>query len=150
MRATLLQGRWSGAEMSPQPEESGTHRVMSRTGNGSAGAWRDPRFLLQIALLLGGLMAIYWTDKSSDRQQLAALQGAAADLSRQATKMESQVASIDGSVRTLTTSLTGAQKDIESLRRDLDALKGQKETTDAWIQSINKAIARLEARAGIN
>lgn len=149
MRETVLPGRWVGADMNVQPEESKSRDRNAQRGH-DASPWLDVRFWLQIIVLVGGLLGIYFADQRADTQQLATLNAAASELSRQATKMEGQVTSIDGSVRSLTNTVTSVQKDIESLRRELETLTREKETLEAWTQNLNGKIARLEARAGIN
>lgn len=151
MQATVLQGRWSGDEVSPRPEESGEHRAVRLGGGSSAPSpWLSPQLWLTIAVLIGGLMVDYFADLSSDRQQLATLEASRDEFSRHLAKMEGQVESIKLSAKTLSDSQISQGKDIEALRRDIEALKDQKDTFDAWIAQINKSIARLEARAGIN
>lgn len=126
--------RWRMAEISEKVRNS---------------AWVDPRFWVQIGVLVGGLLTIYFTDRSSDQAQVATLSATASQLAISQGKIEGQVTSISNSVNQLGTNVTGLQKDIESLQREVTGLKEDKKTQQVYIDAANVKIARLEARAGL-
>lgn len=107
----------------------------------AAGPWADPRFWMQVAVLVGGLLAIYWTDRNSDTQQFAALNAVASQLSQGVAEIKGQVSSIDGSVRTLSGNLIALQGDVERLKQENEELRGDIKLHNLQMQTLREKLA---------
>lgn len=123
-------------------------RLVSSRRPSAGGAWSDPRFWVQIAVLLGGLLTIYFTDRSNDQAQVLAVSAATQQLVISQSKIEGQVNNISGSVQQLSTGMVGLQKDIESTKQRLDDLNDELHELQAYQSVAQKDIARLQAQVG--
>lgn len=97
-------------------------------------AWLDPRFLLPAFLAVAALIA------------------AGAVLQVQSAKIESAVDRIESAVNIHTGDIRELRRDLVAIEREIkrvsDAQTTLGDTSNAWVQQMNKDIARLQVQVG--
>lgn len=101
--------------------------------------WFDPRFLVQIIIMVGGVYVA--VQVRTDR-----LEQSADGLKQQASKIEGQLQQIVTSVQSLTNTATALTKDMENRGREIDELKRSRDMLDARIISLEKTIAKYDGQ----
>lgn len=104
--------------------------------------WRDPKFVVQILLLLGAILSFYLLSE----RRTTTLEMAAANLNEKATRIEASQNAIVASVQTLSTADAERRAEMESLKESIRELKGDNGELKAHIDVLKDKVAKLDAR----
>lgn len=104
--------------------------------------WLDPRFIVQVLLLIGAIISFYMMSE----RRTTTLEMAAANLNDKATRIESQMGSIVSSVQQVTNLTVKQQAEIESMQESIRELKGSNSELKAHIDVLRSGLAKIDAR----
>lgn len=104
--------------------------------------WRDPKFIVQILLLLGAILSFYLLSE----RRTTTLEIAASNLNEKASRIEGQLGAIVASVQTVTNDSVKQKTEIETLKESVRELKGNIGELKAHIDVLRSGQAKLDAR----
>lgn len=106
-------------------------------------AWNDPRFIVQLVVLL--LSILGWVVVSQSRT--VTLEAAAQNLNEKASKIEGQLNTIVASVQATSLETRSLQAELAARGREMQNLKDEMQMLEARIISMEKGLARAEAKS---
>lgn len=130
----------------PVEENESQREVEPAVPDRRSNDWRDPKFIVQIVLLVGAIFSFYLLSE----RRTTTLEMAASNLNDKAMRIEGQLGAIVASVQTVTNATTKQQAELDATRERLRQVEEALTTLQRdYTYNLSTRLARIESRNGI-